>query len=337
MLDRLAEPFVLDGERVHVSGSVGIAHYPRDATSIEDLFKAADQALYVSKGAGRNRFSHFTPELQAQAQRRARLANDLRLALDQRQFELHYQPLVDLADGHVRKAEALLRWRHPEHGWISPAEFIPIAESTGLIGEIGDWVFHTAAVQARRWRRNGVGGLDPDFQISVNRSPVQFRGAGRSGLDWVRTLAALGLPGAAVSIEITEGLLLDASDDVMAQLLAFHQAGIAVSIDDFGTGYSSLSYLQQMDVDVIKIDRRFVAALTEGDGGALCKAIIVMAHQLGVKVVAEGVETQPQADWLRRAGCDHAQGYHYTAPAAARIRGHGGRHEPARRAGGGVT
>jgi EAL domain-containing protein (putative c-di-GMP-specific phosphodiesterase class I) len=235
---------------------------------------------------------------------------------------VYYQPIVDMTSGCVRKAEALLRWRHPERGWISPAEFIPIAEATGLIGEIGDWVFHTAAVQARRWRGTGAGGLDPNFQISVNRSPVQFRSARKSGTDWLRTLAGLGLPGSAIAVEITEGLLLDASDDVMEQLLAFHKAGISVSIDDFGTGYSSLSYLQQMDVDVLKIDRRFVTALDEDKGGAesggpLCKAIIVMAHQLGLKVVAEGVETAAQADWLIRAGCDYAQGFYYARPMPA--------------------
>ncbi len=308
VLAQLAEPFVLGGERVYVSASIGITRHPDDAHSIEDLLKAADQALYVAKGAGRNRFSYFTPELQAQAQQRVRLAGDLRLALDRGQLELHYQPIVDLADGRVRKAEALLRWRHPERGWIPPDQFIPIAESTGLITEIGDWVFSTASLQAQRWRAS----LDGDFQISVNRSPVQFRSVSKSGLDWVRTLETMGLPGGALAVEITEGLLLDASAEVAQQLLAFRDAGIAVSLDDFGTGYSSLSYLQQMDIDILKIDRRFVAALSDGDsGGPLCKAMIVMAHQLGLKVVAEGVETSAQHDWLRAAGCDHAQGFHY--------------------------
>ncbi len=311
VLAQLAEPFVLGGERVYVSASIGITRHPDDALCIEDLLKAADQALYVAKGAGRNRFSYFTPELQAQAQQRVRLANDLRLALDRGQLELHYQPIVDLADGRVRKAEALLRWRHPERGWIPPDQFIPIAESTGLITEIGDWVFGTAAAQVLRWRTQ----LDAGFQISVNRSPVQFRNVSKNGLDWVRTLAAMGLPGCALAIEITEGLLLDASPEVAQQLLAFRDAGIAVSLDDFGTGYSSMAYLQQMDIDILKIDRRFVASLGEGDsGGALCRAMIVMAHQLGLKVVAEGVETAAQHEWLRAAGCDHAQGYHYARP-----------------------
>jgi diguanylate cyclase (GGDEF)-like protein/PAS domain S-box-containing protein len=311
VLGQLAEPFVLDGERVYLSASIGITRYPHDALNIEDLLKAVDQALYVAKGAGRNRFSYFTPELQAQAQQRVRLSNDLRLALDRGQLALHYQPIVDLGTGRISKAEALLRWQHPERGWVSPAEFIPVAESTGLIDEIGDWVFRTAAAQVQQWRSR----LDAGFQISVNRSPVQFRSANRRGLDWVRTLAEMALPGEAIVVEITEGLLLDATDDVARQLLAFRDAGIVVAMDDFGTGYSSLSYLQQMDIDLLKIDRRFVAALGEGESsGALCKAIIVMAHQLGLKVVAEGVETAAQAEWLRQAGCDFAQGYHYARP-----------------------
>lgn len=314
MLASLAAPFLLGGEVAYVSASIGITLYPADAALIEDLLKNADQALYAAKDAGRNRFSYFTPELQAQAQTRVRLANDLRRALDEDQLELHYQPIIELASGRVTKAEALLRWHHPERGAVPPDQFIPIAESTGLIAEIGDWVFRRAAAQVCRWRTQ----VHPQFQVSVNRSPAQFRGDGAGRASWADILEALGLPGSSIAVEITEGLLLDASEAVSAQLLAFRDAGIAVSLDDFGTGYSSLSYLQQLDIDYLKIDRSFVHALGEdGSGRPLCKAMIVMAHELGLKVVAEGVETAEQHDWLRQAGCDYAQGYHFARPMPA--------------------
>jgi len=311
LLASLAAPFPLGGEVAYVSASIGITLYPADARQIEDLLKNADQALYAAKDAGRNRFCYFTPELQAQAQTRVRLANDLRRALVDDQFELHYQPIVELDSGRVVKAEALLRWHHPERGAVPPQQFIPIAESTGLIGEIGDWVFRSAALQVRRWRAD----IDPGFQVSVDRSPAQFRGGGATAQTWTDALAALGLPGSSMAVEITEGLLLDATEEVSAQLLAFRDAGIAVSLDDFGTGYSSLSYLQQLDIDYLKIDRSFVHALGAGGSGRpLCKAMIVMAHELGLRVVAEGVETAEQHEWLRRAGCDFAQGFFYARP-----------------------
>lgn len=311
IIERLGTAFTLGAERAYVSASIGITLYPNDADQIEDLLKNADQALYVAKDAGRNCFRYFTPALQAHAQSRVRLANDLRKALDERQFRVYYQPIVELASGRVIKAEALIRWPHPEHGMIPPDRFIPIAESSGLIGEIGDWVFRTAAAQVQRWRAS----VDPQFQISVNRSPVQFRSDDGGRPSWGATLDSLGLPGPSIVVEITEGLLLDACDSVTAQLLALRDAGIPVALDDFGTGYSSLSYLQKFDIDFLKIDRSFVNALSQGDTGRpLCKAMIVMAHELGLKVIAEGVETAEQRDWLLAAGCDYAQGYLYARP-----------------------
>ena len=306
--------FQIGGEQVFVSASIGITLYPLDGTEIEDLFKNADQALYVAKGEGRNRFSFFTPALQEAAQTRVRLANDLRTALYDNQFRVLYQPIVELATGAIFKAEALIRWQHPKRGLVSPAAFIPIAESSGLIVDIGEWVFMQAAAQVQKWRDK----LHPDFQISVNRSPVQFRHDDIGRASWGMQIHAMGLPGEALVVEITEGLLLDTSEVVSEQLLALGDAGIKVSLDDFGTGYSSLAYLQKFDIDFIKIDQSFVRHLIPGSTDlALCKAIIVMAHALGMQVIAEGVETAQQRDLLTEAGCDFGQGYLFARPISA--------------------
>ncbi len=314
LLHTLETFFQLGTEQVFVSASIGITLYPRDATQIEELFKNADQALYVAKGAGRNRFSFFTPALQEAAQMRLRLAADLRSALAEHQLEVHYQPIVELASGAIHKAEALLRWNHPSRGPVSPTVFIPIAESSGFIVEIGEWVFQQAARQVLAWRSN----LSADFQISVNKSPVQFHHGSAGRVPWAVALQAQGLPGDSIVVEITEGLLLDTSASVANTLLELRDAGIRVSLDDFGTGYSSLSYLQKFDIDFVKIDQSFVRHLIDDSTDlALCKAIIVMAHALDMKVVAEGVETVQQRDLLAAAGCDFAQGYLYAKPMSA--------------------
>lgn len=310
----LAEVFQLGLERAYVSASIGITFYPDDATEIEDLFKQADQAMYVAKDAGRSRFSYFTPSLQEAAQTRVRLTNDLRQALTDHQFRVFYQPIVELRTGRVHKAEALIRWQHPTRGLVSPAIFIPIAESSGLINEIGDWVFRESAAQVKQWR----GQYQPDFQISVNKSPVQFRSEDNTLRAWLQHLRELGLPGQSMVVEITEGLLLEANSDVSGQLNELRQAGIGVSLDDFGTGYSSLSYLQKFDIDFLKIDQTFVRGLAPASKNlALCKAIIVMAHELGMLVIAEGVETAEQRALLTEAGCDYGQGYHFAKPMPA--------------------
>ena len=314
ILHDMAMAFQLGDEQVFVSASIGVTVYPQDASEVENLFKNADQALYVAKGAGRNRFSFFTPELQQVALNRARLAADLRVALINQQFFMVYQPIVDLKTGLVRKAEALIRWQHPSRGLISPGDFIPIAEASGLIIEIGDWAFRHVASQTREWRAT----LNPEFQVSVNKSPAQFHHDGGSNQAWMDYLNSLGLPGSAIAVEITEGLLLDASEGVTTQLLELRDAGVQVSLDDFGTGYSSLSYLQRFDIDYIKIDQSFVRHLIpDSTDLALCKAIIVMAHELGMKVIAEGIETQQQRDLLVAAGCDFGQGYYLARPMSA--------------------
>jgi diguanylate cyclase (GGDEF)-like protein/PAS domain S-box-containing protein len=307
IIDSLMRSFMLCNENVFISASIGITLYPGDADEIETLLKNADQAMYVAKNAGRNRFSYFTQALQDAAQTRMRLTSDLRGALEAEQFRVYYQPIVEMATGEIHKAEALIRWQHPERGMVSPVQFIPLAEESGLINQIGDWVFQETARQVKHWRATHA----PLFQISVNKSPVQFR---QNNIDsessWLAQLAALSLHGQSISVEITEGLLLNAEGDVQNKLFALRDAGVQVSIDDFGTGYSSLAYLKKFDIDYLKIDQSFVSNLeNDTDDLALCEAIIVMAHKLGLKVIAEGVETEKQRDILARAGCDYAQGF----------------------------
>ncbi|RTL30722.1 MAG: EAL domain-containing protein [Rhodocyclaceae bacterium] len=309
LIDKLSSPFVLGTDKAFVSASLGITLYPSDARELDILFKNADQAMYAAKNAGRNRFSYFTPDLHEAAQQRQHLSNDLRNALAAKEFQIHYQPIVELATSRVCKAEALLRWAHPQRGLTGPLEFITVAEETGLIVPIGDWVFKQAAQQALNWSQR----FDDDFQISINTSPAQIRHDGNALAHWPEYLAEQGIPGHSVVIEITESLLLHAEARINKKLLGFRDAGIQVAIDDFGTGYSSLSYLKRFDIDYLKIDRSFVRNLgCDANDRALCEAIIVMAHALGLKVVAEGVETTTQRDLLVAASCDYAQGYLYS-------------------------
>ncbi|WP_420475672.1 putative bifunctional diguanylate cyclase/phosphodiesterase [Noviherbaspirillum sp. ST9] len=311
ILQTLAEPFQLGTEQVYISASIGITFYPDDGTEIDTLLKNADQAMYAAKAQGRNRYSYFTASMQQAAQARKRLVSDLRAALNEKQFCVHYQPIVDLASGEVRKAEALVRWLHPVRGPVSPAEFIPLAEETGMIVDLGEWMFREAARQTARWRK----AFHPNFQISVNVSPVQFQNEGLDMKAWLEFLGTLHLPGQSVAVEITEGLLMDASASVSEQLLQFRDHGVQVALDDFGTGYSSLAYLKKFDIDYLKIDQAFVRNLAPGsDDLALCEAIIVMAHKLGIKVIAEGVETEEQRQLLLQSKCDFGQGYLFSRP-----------------------
>ncbi len=314
ILQRIAEPYQLGDETAYISASIGVTLYPDDANSIEGLLKHADQAMYAAKDQGRNRFNYFTPSMQEQAKYRMRLIQDLRHALENNQFALHFQPIVALTTGAVVKAEALLRWFHPERGYVSPAEFIPLAEDTGLIVDIGNWVFEQAARQSALWRNShGV-----DIQISINKSPIQFRDEGTLLHNWLALLNDLNIAGSGVCVEITEGLLLDASMGVTEKLLAYRDAGVQVSLDDFGTGYSSLAYLKKFDIDYLKIDQSFTRHIeTDENDQTLCEAIIVMAHKLGMKVIAEGVETEAQRQILLAAGCDYGQGYLFSKPVDA--------------------
>ena len=312
ILTKIAEPFLLGSDSVYITCSIGITTFPEDGKDVETLLKNADQAMYAAKLSGRNRYNYFTASLQEKAIERMRLANDLRVALQRQEFYLLYQPIVQLNTLEIHKAEALIRWQHPLRGLVNPMDFIPLAESTGQIVEIGNWVFEEAALQAKIWRE-----LKPNFQISINKSPVQFR-TGINHTGWVDFLKKLDLPGNSMAIEITEGLLLDANKPIIDMLNEYRSAGIQVAIDDFGTGYSSLSYLHKFEMDYLKIDRSFTNKITtSASDWALCEVIIHMAHKLGLKVIAEGVETKEQMDLLLSAGCNYGQGFLFSKPVSA--------------------
>ncbi|MDH5552084.1 MAG: EAL domain-containing protein [Nitrosomonas sp.] len=311
-LQILSKPFKLTNDKTfHISASVGVACYPSDALNTDRLLKTADQAMYTAKARGRNCYVYYTPTMQHAALEKIQLADELHTALSADQFRVMYQPIVELTTGTIHKAEALIRWMHPTRGLVSPANFIPLAEETGNIIDIGEWVFHEVANQLAEWQA----AYAPSLQISVNRSPIQFYNEDKNPNSWFNYLKSLGLPGKSVIIEITEGLLHDSNEMVTNQLLAFHEAGMQVSLDDFGTGYSSLSYLKKFDLDYIKINQSFTSNLAfDCHNLAFCEGIIIMAHKLGLKVIAEGVETIEQHNLLTAAGCDYAQGYMYSQP-----------------------
>lgn len=314
ILKKLSEPFQIGTEVAYMSASIGITLYPDNATEIDALLKNADQAMYVAKDQGRNRFQYYTTSMQDAALARRIIINNLREALANNEFQVVYQPIVELSNGSIHKAEALIRWHHPTRGLISPVDFISIAEETGLIIDIGEWIFQQAAQQAKQWRAL----FSPDFQISVNTSPVQYHNKDSKLNLWLDYLKSLELPGNAIVAEITEGVLMDTHGEIVDKLRAFRADNIQVSLDDFGTGYSSLSYLRKFEIDYLKIDQSFVRNMkSDSKDIALCEAIIAMAHKLDIKVIAEGIETQEHKDLLYKAGCDFGQGYLFSKPLAA--------------------
>lgn len=314
ILEQLAIPYHLDGEIAYLTASIGVALCPEDAGDVASLLKCADQAMYTAKREGKNCFFYYTPSMQEAANTRMRLANDLRYAVQRNELVVHYQPIIDLADGSIRKAEALIRWQHPGIGLISPDNFIPIAEETGLIIEIGEWVFRQAAAQVQLCRAR----YNPEFQISVNKSPFQFKVDPARCHSWFEYLRQLGLPGESIVIEITESSLMEAKNNVCDYLLMLRDDGMQVALDDFGTGYSSLAYLKKFDIDYIKIDKSFVQNLSpDSDDLTLCEAMIVMAHKLNLSVIAEGIETWAQFELLQQIGCDFGQGYLFSKPVPA--------------------
>ena len=319
IIERLGEPFQLGESVVYVSASIGITLYPLDASGaeeqVDEVLMNADQAMYEAKRQGGKRFSHFTQSLQTALQERKHMITDLRAAILENQFHLHYQPMMDMATGHIRMAEALVRWDHPTRGIIMPRDFIPLAEETGLILQIGDWVFEEAARWASRWNEL----LPSGFQVCVNTSPVQFRAEGAaSQIKWIEYLQSHNIPGKCMVVEITEGVLLNPDEDSFQMLANLRNANIQIAIDDFGTGYSSLAYLTKFDIEYLKIDKQFIHSLSKDvRNTALCEAIIVMAHKLGLQVIGEGVEHHLQDEILDKAGCDFVQGYLYSRPILA--------------------
>ena len=299
--EAIRQPYQCLGHHLSSDASIGIAMAPQDGTDLDTLIKNADLAMYGAKADGRRTYRFFEPAMDASAKARLALEQDLRQALSDGSFEIHYQPLVDLRSDRVTGCEALVRWRHPERGMISPADFIPVAEDTGLIVELGEWVLRTACAEAAHW---------PDHvRLAVNVSPVQLKEPTLS-LKIAAALAASGLPANRLELEITEAVLIRDDETALAILHEMRGLGVRISLDDFGTGYSSLSYLKRFPFDKIKIDRCFVADMTEADGSsAIIQAVVNIAAARNMTTVAEGVETQLQKELLRALGCTQMQGF----------------------------
>lgn len=310
IMERLQEPFQTEGQELSTSVSMGVAIFPEDGRDFETLFKKADTAMYRAKEAGRNTYLFFDEAMNAEAVNHLLLLSALRRALERREFVLHYQPQIDLASGAVTGVEALIRWNHPELGMVAPARFIPVAEESGLIVPIGEWVLREACRQAMAWKRDGL----PELSIAVNLSAVQFK-RGNVEQSVVCALEESGLDPALLELELTESILIQNVESVLATVKRLKLLGVKLSIDDFGTGYSSLSYLKRFDIDKLKIDQSFVRDLaTDADDAAIVRAIIQMAHSLNLRTVAEGVETADILQQLRTFQCDEAQGYHFARP-----------------------
>jgi len=310
LLGQLTAPFLLDGLQVSTSGSMGVAIYPEDGADFDELLKKADIAMYVAKDAGRNAIRFFANEMNSSALEDVHLVSGMRTALARGEFLLHYQPQFDLASDRIVGAEALLRWRHPELGLVPPSRFIPLAEQSGLIIEIGAWVLAEACRQMQLWRSMGLDGLT----ISVNVSSLQFQ---RDVIetDVVNALDASGLPAAALELELTESLLIQDSSMISALLRRLRARGVSFSIDDFGIGYSNLGYLKRFEVSRLKIDQSFIRRLTDDrHDKAIVRAIIQMTTSLGLVAIAEGVENEATLARLIELGCHEGQGLHW-APA----------------------
>ncbi len=313
ILDALAAPFDLGGNEAYVTASIGIAAYPGDGDDAETLLKNADMAMYRAKESARNSYCFFTAEMNQRALGKMQLNTDLRHALERGEFTLHYQTKVDLASGALRGLEALLRWNHPVRGLVSPMEFVPALEDSGLIVPVGEWVIAEACAQIRRWEQAGLAPVP----VAVNLSAKQFL---RRDLDGTitRALAAAGVPARLIELEITESCLMDNPEEAVRALSALRDAGLKISVDDFGTGYSSLAYLARFPLSALKIDRAFVRNVhLDTTAAAIVRAVIDMANNLNLVVIAEGVETEQQAAFLRRHGCHQGQGYLFSRPVPA--------------------
>ncbi len=313
LLEKLSQPYTVRDTRVESSCSIGIAVFPQDGEDFEQLLKGADTAMYHAKEAGRNTFRYYDEAMNRSMVEELNITSGLRQALVRSEFELHYQPVLDLASGRLVGAEALIRWRHPEQGLVPPMKFIPIAERSGLIVDVGEWVLQEACRQMTAWQSAGV----PEFVLAVNLSMVQFR---RGNIEAVvaAALKAHGLRPGCLELELTESELIQDSEKFIETLQALKALGVRLSIDDFGTGYSNLSYLQRFDVDKLKIDQSFVRRLNASEHDrAIVQAIIQMAHSLGLATTAEGIEDEPTHAKLRALGCDQGQGYLFARPQPA--------------------
>ncbi|MBI4808083.1 MAG: EAL domain-containing protein [Nitrosomonadales bacterium] len=310
LLDMLHQPYEIDGMRIPIHASIGISIYPDNGLDIGTLIKHADVAMYRAKEDGRNSFRFFTTEMDSRINQLFSMEKDLRLALERNEFHLCFQPQMDIASGRLCGAEVLIRWNHPEKGAISPAEFIPVAEETGLIIAIGDWVLHTTCKKIAAWRRQGMLPLP----IAINLSLRQLLQP-----DFAQQVATVlekyDVPPNELELEVTESIMLNDAQVALNFLDKMRDLGVRLSIDDFGTGYSSLSYLKKMPIHKLKIDKSFVSDIqTDPNDEAIVRSIIALGHQFKLSVIAEGIERQEQMDYLKTLGCDEMQGYFYARP-----------------------
>ena len=310
VLEEIAKPYLMDGFELFVTASIGISSYPSDGDDADSLLKNAESAMYRAKEHGKNNYQEYNETINASLIWRLALENRLRRAVENEEFILYYQPQVDVATGCITGMEALVRWQNPEMGVVSPAQFIPLAEETGLIVPLGEWVLRTACTQSKKWQEEGL----PPLRISVNLSARQFEKSDL--LDTIRAiLQETGLDASGLALELTESIVMRNPDKTIAVLNKLRQMGITISIDDFGTGYSSLSYLKRFPIDTLKIDKSFIDGITlDGGDAAIATAIVRMAQSLNMKVIAEGVEKVEQLDFLRSIHCDGYQGYLFSRP-----------------------
>ena len=313
LLAALTAPYHIGLHHLTVPVSIGVSIYPDDAEDAATLINNADTAMYQAKENGRNNYQFFRQEMIARAVERQFIEGSLRVALDRQELSLHYQPKVDLCSGAIVGVEALLRWQHPERGFIPPAQFVPIAEDTGLILPIGQWVLREACRQSRAWLDAGL----PPMPIAVNISAIEFRS--EDFVDSIRTiLKETRLDPLCLELELTESVLMKYAESTVSMLKALKSIGVQLAVDDFGTGYSSLSYLSQFPIDSLKVDQSFVQEISSKSNDAvIVSAVISMGNILKKRVIAEGVETREQLDFLTTAGCEEAQGYYFSAPMVA--------------------
>lgn len=313
ILKELKRPFKLNQDEVGISGSIGITLFPVDAASDHQLLNNADEAMYLAKQSGRNQICFFNDLMRQNRSVRQELIEQLRVAKENHQLRLYFQPVIDLSNGRIAKAEALVRWQHPDKGLLMPEDFLELAEQTGLMSSLENWVFAEAATNLQRWSDQGL----TLAELTINASPIQFMHDGDTK-PWEPHLEQFSRLGTSVAIELTENIFLKESEYLTERLTELKTAGIKLILDDFGTGYSSLAYLTRFDVNYLKIDQTFVREGGSGSSNrAIAETIVFMAHKLGLKVVAEGVETREQQEWLKDIGCDFAQGFLFSKPLSA--------------------
>jgi diguanylate cyclase len=313
VMHAFTRPFKLDGREFFLTLSIGVCCFPQDGEDIGQLLVNAENAMFLAKRAGRNNFQVYVRDMNSASAERLEMETGLRHAVKRGELVLHYQPSVDLASGRITAVEALVRWQHPTRGMVPPDKFIPLADETGLIGEVGQWVLFEACRQTKLWHDQGISWL----KVSVNVSAVQFR---RGDLSRVvaDALAQTGLPASCLDLEITETVLMQEAEATIATLNGLKAMGVSVSVDDFGTGYSSLAYLKRFPIDTLKIDKSFMRDVNaDSHNAAIVRTVIALAKSLGLESIAEGVETREQVAFLRAEGCDRLQGYFFSKPLPA--------------------